>query len=189
MGGTAFIVGLINTNYAFACLDCATHLAEEVPSPQRTIPIAILGTVTIGFLTAWPFTLAMFFSISDLDSLFDTSTLVPILELFHQALNSVAGAVVLEALIMATGIGCLVSSHTWQSRLCWSFARDRGVPFGAFLSYVNPKLDVPLRAHTLSSILVGALGCLYLGSSTAFNRYAPRFPLPILNFLLHPLKG
>ncbi len=169
--GKAFIVGLINANYSFACLDCATHLSEEVPNPARTIPIAILGTVFIGFLTAWPFSIAIFFSISDLKTLLGTSTLVPILELFHQALSSTAGAIVLEALIMATGVGCLISSHTWQSRLCWSFARDRGVPFGAYLGHVNKQLDVPLRAHVLSCAIVAALGCLYLGSYTAFNRY------------------
>ncbi|KAL8823466.1 MAG: hypothetical protein Q9191_005831 [Dirinaria sp. TL-2023a] len=163
------IVGLINANYAFACLDCATHLAEEVHRPERMVPIAIMGTVFIGFCTAWPFAISMFFSISDLDSLFNTSTLVPTLALFYQALSNKAGAIVLEALIMATGIGCLVSSHTWQSRLCWSFARDRGVPFGKYLSHVEPRLGVPMRAHLLSCAIVGALGCLYLGSYTAFN--------------------
>ena len=30
-------------------------------------------------------------------------------------------------------------------------------------------LDVPLRAHALSCVIVAAVGCLYLGSSTAFN--------------------
>jgi len=178
----AFIVGLINANYSFACLDCATHLAEEVPNPARTIPIAILGTVFIGFLTAWPFSIAIFFSIADLKTLLGTSTLVPILELVHQALSSTAGAIVLEALIMATGVGCLVSSHTWQSRLCWSFARDRGVPFGSYLGHVNKQLDVPLRAHVLSCAIVAALGCLYLGSYTAFNRY-------VLSSALHITTG
>ena len=41
LDGIAFIVGLINTNWAFSCLDCVTHLAEEVPRPERVIPIAI----------------------------------------------------------------------------------------------------------------------------------------------------
>ncbi|KAH0294653.1 amino acid transporter, partial [Aureobasidium sp. EXF-3399] len=38
--GIAFVTGLINANWAFACLDCATHLAEEVHQPERMIPIA-----------------------------------------------------------------------------------------------------------------------------------------------------
>ena len=163
-------MGLINTNWAFACLDCATHMAEEVAHPEKVIPIAIMGTVAIGFVTSWFFSLAMFFSIQDLGELFITRTGVPILSLFYQAVSSKAGAIVLESLIIATGVGCLVASHTWQSRLCWSFARDGGLPFSHMLSKVHPKLLVPLEAHFVSCVIVAILGCLYLGSNTAFNR-------------------
>lgn len=145
--GIGFIVGLINTNWAFACLDCATHMAEEVPRPERTVPFAIMGTVAIGFVTSWFFSIAMFFSMQNLDDLFNTPTLVPTLELFNQALGTWGGAIVLESLIIATAIGCLIASHTWQSRLCWSFARDRGLTGWRALAYVNPKLDVPVLAH------------------------------------------
>ena len=179
--GIAFIVGLINTNWAFACLDCATHMAEEVHRPEKMIPIAIMGTVAIGFVTAWFYSVSMFFSMNDLDALFNTATLVPILELFHQALGSKGGAIVLESFIIATGIGCQIACHTWQSRLCWSFARDRGVPFAGFLAKVHPTLDVPIQAHFVSCVIVAILGCLYLGSYTAFNRY-------VLILLLHTPK-
>lgn len=167
--GIAFIVGLINTNWAFACLDCATHMAEEVARPEKMIPIAIMGTVAIGFTTSWFYSVSMFFSMNDLDALFNTPTLVPILELFHQALNSRGGAVVLESMILVTGLGCQIASHTWQSRLCWSFARDRGLPFSTFLSKIHPVLDVPFNAHLASCSIVAILGLLYLGSYTAFN--------------------
>lgn len=169
-GGIAFIVGLVNTNWSFACLDCATHLAEEVHQPERMIPIAIMGTVAIGFVTSWFFSMAMFFSIvGDFSAILTTATTVPILELFYQALNNRAGAIVLEALIIATGLGCLVASHTWQSRLCWSFARDRGLPGHRWLSQVHPRLDVPVNAHFVSCVIVAIVGCLYLASLTAFN--------------------
>ncbi|KAG8528764.1 uncharacterized protein KY384_006452 [Bacidia gigantensis] len=166
----AFIVGLINCNYSFACLDCACHLAEELPKPERAIPVAILGTVAIGFFTSWFYVISLFYSLNDLDKVTGTSTLVPLLELFYQALGNKAGAIVLEALVVATGIWCLVASHTWQSRLCWSFARDGGIPLPSLWARVETgRGDVPLAAHSLSCFLVGALGLLYLGSSTAFN--------------------
>ncbi|KAF1949187.1 choline transport protein-like protein [Byssothecium circinans] len=169
-GGIAFIVGLVNTNWSFACLDCATHLAEEVHQPERTIPIAIMGTVLIGFVTSWFWSMAMFFSIvGDFSNIIASSTLVPILELFYQALSNKGGAIFLESLIIATGLGCLVASHTWQSRLCWSFARDRGLPGHRWLSKVNRRLDVPINAHFASCVIVGIVGCLYLASLTAFN--------------------
>ena len=169
-GGIAFIVGLVNTNWSFACLDCATHLAEEVHRPERMIPIAIMGTVGIGFVTSWFWSMSMFFSIvGDFTEIISSATLVPILELFYKASGNKAGAIVLESLIIATGLGCLVASHTWQSRLCWSFARDRGLPGHRWLSKVHPKLDVPINAHFTSCVIVAIVGCLYLASLTAFN--------------------
>ncbi|KAL7773662.1 hypothetical protein CFE70_003628 [Pyrenophora teres f. teres 0-1] len=171
-GGIAFIVGLVNTNWAFACLDCATHLAEEVHCPEKMVPIAIMGTIGIGFVTSWFFSVAIFFSIvGDFAEIAQSATGVPILEIFNRALENKAGATVLEALIILTGLGCLVASHTWQSRLCWSFARDRGLPAHQWLSTVNSGLDVPLNAHFVSCVIVAIVGCLYLASLTAFNSY------------------
>ena len=145
-------------------------MAEELPNPEKAIPIAILGTVAIGFFTSWFYVISLFFSLNDLDTVAETSTLVPLLELFYQALGSKAGAIVLEALVVASGIWCLVASQTWQSRLCWSFARDGGLPLSSIFSRVETgRADVPFAAHSLSCFLVGALGLLYLGSSTAFN--------------------
>lgn len=167
--GIAYLVGLINCNWVFACLDSATHMAEEVARPEKAIPIAILGTVAIGFTTAWCFVISMFFSLNDFEQVVASATGVPILELFYQALGSRAGAIALQSLILATGMGCQIASHTWQSRLCWSFARDRGLPFHKWLSKIDPRLDVPFIAHSASCFIVGLLGLLYLGSTAAFN--------------------
>ncbi|PYI11242.1 choline transport protein [Aspergillus sclerotiicarbonarius CBS 121057] len=165
----AFFVGLINPNWTFACLDSATHLAEEIPHPETNIPFAILGTVVLGFVTSWPYVIAIFFSVTDLEAIINTATGSPTLELYYQALGNKAGAIVLEALVLATGLGCLIASHTWQSRLCWSFARDKGIMFHQWLSTIPQQNQVPMNAHTLSCGIVAVVGLLYLGSATAFN--------------------
>ncbi|CUS13847.1 unnamed protein product [Tuber aestivum] len=165
----AFIVGLINPNWSFACLDSATHLAEEVPRPESNIPFAIMGTVAIGFVTAFLYSIAMFFSMTNLDELVNTATLVPILELYRQATGSKPAAIFLEFLICFTGLGCQIACHTWQARLCWSFARDRGLPGSRYWSQVHPTMGIPFYAHTMSCIVVALLGLLYIGSTTAFN--------------------
>lgn len=164
-----FILGLINVNYGFSCLDSAVHMEEEKAQPERAIPIAIMGTVGIGFVTSFGFILSMMFGLSNFDAVSTTLSGVPILELFYQALQNRAGAIVLESLVIATGVGCLAACHTWQSRLCWTFARDGGLPFSLSLAKVHPRLDVPLNAHITSCILDSILGCLYLVSTTAFN--------------------
>ncbi|KAF7895038.1 hypothetical protein EAF00_006852 [Botryotinia globosa] len=167
--GIAFIVGLVNANWAFSCLDSAVHLAEEAHQPEVVIPISIMATIAIGFTTAWFFVIAMFFSLNNFDAVVGTLTKVPILELFHQSVGNRSAAIFLESLIMATGIGCLIACHTLQSRLCWTFARDGGVPFHRSLAKINSTLDVPFRAHAMSATVVAILGCLYLLSTTAFN--------------------
>lgn len=167
--GIAYIVGLINSNWAFNGLDCATHMAEEVMEPERIIPIAILSTVVIGFLTAWPFSIAMLFCMNDIERISNTDTKVPILELFLQVLQNKPGAIFLTSIIILTGCGCLIASHTWQARLCWSFARHNGLPFSGHMSQIHPKLLVPLWAHIASTLIVSVLGFLYMASYTAFN--------------------
>lgn len=167
--GIAFIVGLVNPNWSFSCLDSASHLAEEVHGADRVIPIAILGTVTIGMVTSLSYSIAMFFSLRNLDDIINNGTGLPILDIYHQALNNKVGALCLGVLIFLTGCGCTISSHTWQARLCWSFSRDNGLPFSKYLSIIDPHLGVPFNAHLFSSIIVAILGVLYLASSTAFN--------------------
>lgn len=66
----------------------------------------------------------------------------------------------------------LLGIHTWQSRLAWSFARDHGLPLSKWIGHISPPpYDVPLYAHAWSTFWVGVLGCLYLGSSVAFNSF------------------
>ena len=169
--GIAFIVGLVGPNWCFTCLDGATHLAEEVQKPERMVPIAIMGTVAIGFVTSWFWSISMFFSVvGDFNGLVDSATDVPFLQLLQNAVTNTAGAIALEALVIATGLGCLIACHTWQSRLCWSFARDRGMPGHQWLSKITPGCELPVPAHFVTCLLVALIGCLYLGSSTALNR-------------------
>lgn len=165
----AFIVGLINPAWSFSCLDCATHMAFEVENPERVIPISILCTVGIGFLTSFCYVISMFFSLQDLAAVAESNTGMPILEIYRQATGSNAAAIVLGCLVLFTSFGCVIACHTWQARLCWSFARDKGIPYSNFLAKIDPEMGVPLNAHLFSCVLISLLGVLYLASTTAFN--------------------
>ncbi|KAG7191734.1 choline transporter [Scheffersomyces spartinae] len=166
--GIAFIVGLINPNWSFSCLDAATHMAEEMLDPRRQIPIAIIGTVIIGFVTSFSYSIAMFFSIRNLEDLYTSRTGVPIMDIFYQVLGSRSGAIGLEILIFLTAIGCNIASHTWQARLCWSFARDNGLPGSKYWRAVS-STGVPVNAHLMSCAWCAVIGCIYMGSTTAYN--------------------
>lgn len=166
--GIAFIVGLINPNWSFSCLDAATHLAEETLTPETDIPKAIIGTVLIGFFTSFIYVIAMFFSIRNLDDILKSNIGAPILDIYHQAIGNRGGAIVLGCFFVLTLVGCNISSHTWQARLCWSFARDNGLPGSRWWSKVS-RTGVPVYAHLMSCGWCAIIGCIYMASTTAYN--------------------
>ncbi|GMM37658.1 Hnm1 protein [Saccharomycopsis crataegensis] len=166
--GMAFILGLINPNWSFSCLDSATHMAEEALQPERVIPITIMATVAIGFVTSFCYVIAMFYSIKNLDAvLADVNS--PIIQIYYQSIGNKGGAIFLGVLLFVTGVGCNVACHTWQARLCWSFARDDGIPFSKYWKRIDPKSNLPVNAHFMSTVLCALVGCLYLASYTAYN--------------------
>lgn len=165
----AFIVGLINPNWCFSCLDSATHMAEEALEPERKIPVAIMGTVAIGFLTSFTYVIAMFFSVQNLDEIFNSNTLVPIIDIYYQALQNKGGTIWLMVMFLLTAFGCNMSGQTWMTRLCWSFCRDNGLPGSKYWSVIHPTLGVPIYANFMSCVWVAICGCLYLVSATGFN--------------------
>lgn len=164
-----FITGLINPNWSFSCLDCATHMAEEATEPERKIPIAIMGTVVIGFITSFTYVIAMFFCIRDFNQLLNSTTGAPILDIIYQAVGNRAGTMILMTLFLLTAWGCNISSQTWMARLCWSYSRDNGLPGSHLWSQIHTTLNVPLYAHAMSCGLVAICGCLYMASTTGYN--------------------
>ncbi|PKY02464.1 amino acid transporter [Aspergillus campestris IBT 28561] len=165
----AFIVGLINANYAFAALDSATHLAEETPDPARNVPKAILFTVVIGFITGFPFACVLMYALTDLTAVINTPTGVPLVELFNIAFQSKPATFATITFVTVAYFFSLLPQQAYQSRLCWAFSRDRGLPFSHLWSQIHPTSDVPLYAHLLSVSIVFLLGLIYIASTTAFN--------------------
>lgn len=69
-----------------------------------------------------------------------------------------------------------VTIMTTSSRMIFAFARDGGLPASPFFARVHKKLDVPLNALYLTTILVIIFGLIFLGSS----RYAHLFCLDLV---------
>jgi choline transport protein len=169
--GVAFLIGTNGTNWGFSCLDAACHLANEIPTPRRNIPKALLCTVALGALTGLPIILALFFAVSDMGEV--ALSTVPSLEILYQSFNgNAAGAMGLQCLILISATGAIIGIHTWQSRMAWAFSRDGGFPFSKYMGAISPApFSAPLWAHTWSSVWISLLGCLVLGSTTALGSF------------------
>lgn len=54
-------------------LDASMHMAEECREPERTVPRIIMAAIAIGFLTGFPFTVALLYGLSDIEEVMTTT--------------------------------------------------------------------------------------------------------------------
>lgn len=171
--GFVFVAGMLNGAYAVGVPDVVSHLAEEIPNPARNVPIAIGLQYAIGFITGFAYLIAIMYAINDYDALFESA--YPIAEIYRQGTGSAAGAIGLLSLVMICIATCLVGLYITAGRTLWTLARDSATPFPVALSKVHPTLNVPITTTVLTACLVTVLGCIYVGSTTAFNAFVGSF--------------
>ncbi|KAJ5864239.1 uncharacterized protein N7529_006155 [Penicillium soppii] len=164
-----FITGLVNPLYSLGGLDGISHITEEMPNPGVNAPLGLAITLSIAFVNGLSYLLSLMFSVQDYGSLGDTSTGLPLAELFWQATSTRGGAFGLVFMIWIVLGPCMIGTQLSTGRVLWAFARDEGLPFSKILARVNHRLGSPFNAQLCVAVIVALLGCIYLGSSTAFN--------------------
>ena len=193
--GFVFLAGMLNGAYAMGTPDATSHLAEEIPSPSRNVPTAILMQYTIGFVTGFAYLVAILYAIHAYDALFNSK--FPIAEIYHQATGSSAGTVGLLCCLLFPTLICVTSLYVTCGRTLWTLARDQATPFSKQLGSISSRFGVPVNATVVCLALVVLLGCIYVGSQTAFNAFVGSFVLmstasyiaAILPLLLHKRTG
>lgn len=68
-------------------------------------------------------------------------------------------------------LGCYLTA----SRVFWTLARDNATPFSGFFATVNQKQRNPFNSIVLCAVISALLGCIYVGSQTAFNAFIGSF--------------
>ncbi|EEP75969.1 conserved hypothetical protein [Uncinocarpus reesii 1704] len=192
--GFVFLLGMLNGAYSVGCIDLTSHIAEEIPRPSRNIPKAMLAQVIMGFITAIPYMVALFYAITNLDTVLTTNSTFPLATIYHQATGSRGGA--LGLLIIAfiptffTCVGCYITA----GRTLWTLARDNATPFSPWLARVHDRYHNPFNASLACGAIITVLGCIYVGSTTAFNAFVGSYvQLSTLSYLAailpHLLSG
>ncbi|KAL1597332.1 hypothetical protein SLS60_008916 [Paraconiothyrium brasiliense] len=131
--------------------------------------MAIAITLTIAFVTGLTYLIGLMFSVQDYSALATTNTGLPLAELFRQATQSAGGAFGLTFILFIALGPCVISSQLSTSRVLWAFARDGAMPWSKTWARVSTRFGIPFNAQLLVTAANAALGCIYLGSSTAFN--------------------
>lgn len=173
--------------------DAVAHMIEEIPTPTVDGPLIMVACVAIGLATSLIFIVALLFVSRDIDTII-TSGAGPLLQIFLDATNSKVGSICL----LLFPIGCLllgvIAITTTSSRMIYALARDSGLPFSPIWTTVHARLKTPVNALVLNAAAVFCCGCIFLGSSSAFNALSAAavicfdisYCLPIL---IHCLRG
>ncbi|KAL8783242.1 MAG: hypothetical protein Q9213_004754 [Squamulea squamosa] len=173
---------------------CQISGAQTVSIPSINIPKAILAQFVIGFSTTFFYLLSIFYGITDLDSVLEESTrYFPLAPIYRQATGSARGTLGLLILSFLPLLIACIGLYLTSSRTFWTLARDNATPFSHFFSQVSPHYRNPANAILLCAVLCTLLGCIYVGSKTAFSAFVGSFVVfttlsylaAILPLLLH----
>lgn len=112
-------------------------MSEEIQDASVVVPRSIMFTIFINGSLAFGMLIMTLFSLTDVEGALNTPTNYPYMEIFLRSTGSVAGATVMASILVVmqycANVGLLASA----SRMCWSFARDRGLPGWRFLQHVS----------------------------------------------------
>ncbi|ETN39180.1 uncharacterized protein HMPREF1541_05403 [Cyphellophora europaea CBS 101466] len=167
--GWSFFVGLLQPAYVLTGYGMVAAMCEEVQNPAHEVPKAMVLSVAAAGLTGIIYLLPILFVLPDIELLLSVPQ--PIGLLFKTVTGSNAGGFCLLLLILGIWVFAGVGALTAASRCTWAFARDGAIPGYTLWRRVNHRVDVPVNAVLLSSLVNMALGCIYFGSSAAFNSF------------------
>jgi choline transport protein len=173
-------------------------MSEEIRDASIVLPKAIIWAATLNGTLGFVMVITFCFTLGNLLNIIETPTGYPFIQVFFNATNSHAGTSIMTTILIINITSACISTVATVSRQTWSFARDRGLPFSSFVSYVSiparadvffhitiigngrtrtniislqvkPDWNIPLNAVIITFIITTLLSLINIGSSVAFN--------------------
>lgn len=172
-------------------------MCEELKDARKQAPRAMVMSVYIGAITGFVFLVSVCFCIGDIDTVANTPTLVPLIQIFYDSTSSNVAACFLASFIVVINIGAGNALLAEGARSLYAFARDHGLPFSSVLSKVEQKHQTPVAAILLGTVVQMAFNSIYFGTVTGFNTviaiategFYLSYAMPLLVRILSYLNG
>jgi urea carboxylase system permease len=167
----AFAVSGLMAAYVLVGFDSAGELSEETRDPRRTTPRTILRAVLVSGLGGALMLLATLMAAASVTdgSLGDPAQGLPYV--LTSRLGDTLGRVFLVDVAIAVSV-CTLAIQTSATRMVFSMARDRVLPFAAGLAKVNRRTGTPVRASVVVGVLAAALLLVNVGNAALFTTIA-----------------
>lgn len=96
----AAILGLLQSAFGMCCYDAPAHMTEEINDARKVAPKAIILSVSLGAVTGFAFLIAACFCMGSIEGVAESATGDPIVQIFYDSTQSVAGASCLTFLMV-----------------------------------------------------------------------------------------
>jgi urea carboxylase system permease len=144
----AFLASSLMAAYVMVGFDSAGELAEETHSPRKTTPRTILRALVISGVGGALLIIAALMSASSLtDGNLATGGLAWVLT---DRLGAVPGRLLLCCVAVAI-FACTLACQTSGTRMIYSMAREKALPFHQVLNRVSPRTGIPI----ITTLVVG----------------------------------
>ncbi|KAL9620522.1 MAG: hypothetical protein Q9160_004991 [Pyrenula sp. 1 TL-2023] len=144
-------------------------MSEEIENAALNVPRAIFSTMILNGSTGYAMVLAVLFCLGDIESVVNSKTGFPFIQAFYNGTGSLGGTTTMTALMIGLLWCAVIGFLATASRMTWSFARDKGIPFHSFISKVEPRTSIPMIAIALVAIVPALITLIYIGSTIAFE--------------------
>lgn len=189
-----FLVAVAIIGWSFVGFESAGAIAEEVRSPERKVPRAILmSLITVAAVITFS-CLALILSIPDLDAVMSGQVADPITDTLTANLGEGVTKPILVVIVIGFIAG-VVALQAAVSRSIFAFARIDALPASKSLRRLSKTDRLPINALLVSavvSLLVLALSATQVyGALIAFATagFYVAFVFPVLASLITRLKG
>jgi len=162
LGGTfAAVMALVG--FSFFGFESAGSIAEEVRSPRRVAPRAlIVSLLLVGAIVTYS-ALALILAVPDLDAVVAGEVADPTVETLTFALGAGVSKP-LFALFLIGFLAAAVAIQAGASRVIFGLARDNALPASRWLGTLSARDSLPINAIVLVGVMVAFL-FLISGSS------------------------
>lgn len=101
-------------------------MSEETKDASKTIPLVVVWAVIANAVMLPAVGITLICCLGDLDSVLNSPIGQPVIQIFYNATQSIAGTSVMVAVVVVILISACIGQVATSSRQTWSFARDVG---------------------------------------------------------------
>jgi urea carboxylase system permease len=162
----AWLASGLMASYVMVGFDSAGELSEETHAPRRITPRTIIRALVVSGVGG---ALLLISALMAAPSLTDGNLAsVGLPYVLTSVMGSVAGRIMLVDVTIAICV-CTLACQTSGSRMMYSMARQRALPFHRALSRVSPRTGTPVTASIVVGVGAALALVVNLGQSAVFT--------------------